>query len=156
MGNVAQNKGRQMTDEAQEKQGSQRETGENVVIGEATLKEFSSTLSYTIPSEGVREEMKARSGEKIERNFLFGQVDSEAQANEVMAAKKWSVIDYVNGELKGNARSSCYQTTSALYKESKVTSEQIQERAIKDLIRLGVPEGTARATVEATVEQSQT
>jgi len=144
-----------MTDEAQEKQGSQRETGENVVIGEVTLKEFTSTLSYTIPAEGVREEMKSRSGEKIERNFLFGQVDSEEQAKAVMAARKWSVIDYVNGELKGNARSSCYQTTSALYKESKVSSDDIMERAIKDLIRLGVPEDLARATVEGTVQQSQ-
>lgn len=144
-----------MTDEAQEKQGSQRETGENVVIGEVTLKEFTSTLTYTIPSEGVREEMKARSGEKIDRKFLFGQVDSEEQAKAVMAAKDWSVIDYVNGELKGNARSSCYQTTSALYKESKVTAEQIMERSIKDLIRLGVTEDIARATIEATVQQSQ-
>ncbi len=144
-----------MTDEAQEKQGSQRETGENLVIGEVTLKEFTSTLTYTIPTEGVREEMKSRSGEKIDRKFLFGQVDSEEQAKAVMAAKDWSVIDYVNGELKGNARSSCYQTTSALYKESKVTSEQIRERAIKDLIRLSVPEDVARATVEATVQQAQ-
>ena len=144
-----------MTEEAQEKQASQVETGENIIVGETTLKEFSSKLSYTIPSEGVREEMRARSGEKIERKLTFGQVDSDVQAKEVMTEKDWSLIDFVNDQLKAGARSSCYQSTSALYKESKVTADQIKERAIKDLIRVGVPEDIARVTVMGAVESAQ-
>ena len=147
-----------MTD-TQETQGKAKATGENVVVGSGdeaiTLAEFESTLSYTIPSEGVREEMKHRAGEKVNKTFVYGQVETEEQAKAVMAARDMSVIDYVNDTLKSNARSSCYQTTAALYKESKVTAEQIQERAIKDLIRVGVPEDVARATVLGAVESAQ-
>lgn len=140
-----------MTDEAQEVQGKTRKTGEQTKVGELMLPEWRSELKYTIPIEGIREEMKAQALKEpvIYEEFVFPQVSNEEQANAVMRAKEWSLIDEVNAKLTGAARSSCYQATSALYKESKVTANQIAERAIKDLKRLGFSEDEARGMIDS-------
>jgi hypothetical protein len=91
----------------------------------------------------------AQAGEKIEKAFEFKQVDTESEAEEVMADKKWKLIDMINDNLKANARSNAYQAALLPYRPSEVSAEDIKERMIRDYIRLGIPEDTARKQVEA-------
>jgi hypothetical protein len=91
----------------------------------------------------------AQAGEKVEKTFEYQVADNEAEANKVIADKKWSVVGMVNDNLKANARSNAYQAALLPYRPSEVTPDEIKERMIRDYIRLGIPEETARKQVEA-------
>lgn len=91
----------------------------------------------------------AQAGEKIEKTFDYTQVTTEAEATSVIADKKWSVVGMVNDVLKANARSNAYQAALLPYRPSEVSPEEIQERMVRDYIRLGVPEEMARKQVQA-------
>jgi len=96
----------------------------------------------------------AQAGEKIEKTFDYKQVDSESEAQSVMTEKKWSLIAMVNDNLKANARSNAYQAALLPYRPSEVSADDIKERMIRDYIRLGIPEDTARKQVEALLQAS--
>ena len=100
-------------------------------------------FSFAVP-EGHNQ-----AGEKIEKTFEYQVCDNEAEANKVIADKKWSVVALVNDNLKANARSNAYQAALLPYRPSEVTPDEIKERMIRDYIRLGIPEDTARKQVEA-------
>jgi len=114
-----------------------------------SLKEHQTSLTYTVPAKDkLKPEQQHMAGKKVEKNFAFPQVVNADEANQVMEIKGLSVVDYVNDYLKSNARSSCYQSTAALYKESKLSAEEILERSVRDMIRGGIPEDIARAAME--------
>lgn len=93
----------------------------------------------------------AKAGEKIEKTFDYSQVQSESEAQTIIAEKKWSLVGMVNDNLKANARSNAYQAALLPYRPSEVSPEDIRERMIRDYIRLGFTEDVARSTVEAMV-----
>jgi hypothetical protein len=95
-----------------------------------------------------------QAGEKIEKAFDYSQVTSESEANAVIAEKKWNIVGMVNDVLKANARSNAYQAALLPYRPSEVSPEDIKERMIRDYIRLGIPEDTARKQVEALLAAS--
>jgi hypothetical protein len=95
-----------------------------------------------------------QAGEKIEKVFDYKQVDSESEATATMVEKKWSLVGMVNDVLKANARSNAYQAALLPYRPSEVTPDEIKERMIRDYIRLGIPEDTARKQVEALLAAS--
>ena len=95
-----------------------------------------------------------QAGEKIEKSFDYQVCGSEAEASTVIADKKWSVVSMVNDNLKANARSNAYQAALLPYRPSEVSPEDIKERMIRDYIRLGIPEDTARKQVEALLAAS--
>lgn len=95
-----------------------------------------------------------QAGEKIEKSFDYQQVTTEAEATQVITDKKWSVVGMVNDVLKANARSNAYQAALLPYRPSEVSAEDIKERMIRDYIRLGIPEDTARKQVEALLAAS--
>jgi hypothetical protein len=97
----------------------------------------------------------AQAGEKIEKTFDYSQVTSETEAQSVLTEKKWSLVGMVNDVLKANARSNAYQAALLPYRPSEVSPEDIKERMIRDYIRLGIPEDTARKQVEALLAASQ-
>lgn len=97
----------------------------------------------------------AQAGEKIEKTFEYSQVSTLDEANTVIAEKKWNVVSMVNENLKANARSNAYQAALLPYRPSEVSPEDIKERMIRDYIRLGIPEDTARKQVEALLSASQ-
>jgi hypothetical protein len=90
-----------------------------------------------------------QAGEKIEKAFDYPETTSESEAQSVMAEKKWSLKEMVDEVLKANARSNAYQAALLPYRPSEVSPEDIKERMIRDYIRLGIPEDTARKQVEA-------
>lgn len=90
-----------------------------------------------------------KGGEKVEKSFEFTMCDSDAEAQAVIADKKWSVVSMVNETLKANARSNAYQAALLPYRPSEVSQEDIKERMIRDYIRLGISEDTARKQVDA-------
>ena len=96
----------------------------------------------------------AQAGEKIEKSFDYQVCNTEAEALAVIAEKKWSVVSLVNDNLKANARSNAYQAALLPYRPSEVSAEDIKERMIRDYIRLGIPEDTARKQVDALLAAS--
>ena len=95
-----------------------------------------------------------QAGEKIEKTFDYQQVSTQDEAEKVIADKKWSIVGMVNDNLKANARSNAYQAALLPYRPSEVSPEDIKERMIRDYIRLGIPEDTARKQVEALLAAS--
>jgi hypothetical protein len=96
-----------------------------------------------------------QAGEKIEKTFEYQECTSQAEAEKVIADKKWDVVSMVNDNLKANARSNAYQAALLPYRPSEVSPEDIKERMIRDYIRLGIPEDTARKQVEALLAATQ-
>lgn len=89
-----------------------------------------------------------QAGEKLEKSFEYQVCNSEAEAQDVLTSKKWSLVGMVNDTLKANARSNAYQAALLPYRPSEVSQDDIKERMIRDYIRLGVSEDIARKTVE--------
>lgn len=95
-----------------------------------------------------------QAGEKLEKSFEYQVCDNDSEAQTVITEKKWSVVSMVNDTLKANARSNAYQAALLPYRPSEVSPEDIKERMIRDYIRLGIPEDTARKQVEALLAAS--
>jgi hypothetical protein len=95
-----------------------------------------------------------QAGEKLEKTFEYKVCDNDTEATSVMSEKKWSLTGMVNDVLKANARSNAYQAALLPYRPSEVSPEEIQERMVRDYIRLGVPEEVARKQVAALLSAS--
>lgn len=106
-------------------------------------------FSFAIP------EGHAQAGEKVEKTFEYKVCGNEQEANEVLADKKWSIVSLDNDNLKANARSNAYQAALLPYRPSEVTPEEIKERMVRDYIRLGIAEDTARKQVDALLAATQ-
>lgn len=91
----------------------------------------------------------AQAGDKVEKGFEYQVCETEAEAVAIMTEKKISVVEMVNDKLKANARSNAYQAALLPYRPSEVSPEEIQERMVRDFIRLGIPENVARNQVTA-------
>jgi len=96
-----------------------------------------------------------KGGEKVTETFTFKICDTESEAMQVITEKKWSVVALVNDSLKANARSNAYQSALLPYRPSEVPQEDIKERMIRDFIRLGIDQDTARKQVDALLASSQ-
>lgn len=96
-----------------------------------------------------------KAGEKIEKAFEHNVCDNETEAQQVIADKKMSVVGMVNDILKANARSNAYQAALLPYRPSEVSPEDIKERMIRDYIRLGISEDSARKQVDALLSAIQ-
>src|SRR5438876_6916511 len=99
-------------------------------------------------------ESHPQAGEKIEKTFDYKLVDNETEALEVIKEKKWSIVALVNDSLKANARSNAYQAALLPYRPSEVAPEDIKERMVRDYIRMGIPEDTARKQIDALLAAS--
>lgn len=95
-----------------------------------------------------------QAGEKVEKAFDYTVCDTVEEASKVAEEKKWSLVVMVNDILKANARSNAYQAALLPYRPSEVSPEDIKERMIRDYIRLGISEETARKQVEALLSAS--
>lgn len=105
------------------------------------MKNLVGKFTFTVPDG------HAQAGEKLEKAFEYRQCESVDEASAVLAEKKWDITDMVNDTLKANARSNAYQAALLPYRPSEVSAEEIQERMVRDFIRLGIPEEAARAQV---------
>jgi len=117
--------------------------------GEKNMQTKTGKFTFAIP------ESHPSAGEKVEKTFDYKVCDNENEANEVIREKKWSIVALVNDNLKANARSNAYQAALLPYRPSEVSAEDIKERMVRDYIRLGIPEDTARKQVEALLASSQ-
>lgn len=102
-----------------------------------------------------------QAGTKIEQTFKFEVCENDAEALAVLeekasksekAALKWNIVALVNDALKSNARSNAYQAASLPYRPSEVPQEDIVERMVRDYIRMGKTEATARKLVAMALE----
>jgi hypothetical protein len=111
--------------------------------GQDKMETKSGKFSFAIP------EGHAQAGDKVEKTFDYKVCNTTDEASAVIAEKKWNIVSMVNDTLKANARSSAYQAALLPYKPSEVSPDDIKERMIRDYIRLGIPEDTARKQVES-------
>lgn len=113
------------------------------------MRTLSGKFSFAVP------EGHAQAGEKIEKNFDYSQCDNDAEALQVISEKKWSLVGLVNDVLKANSRSNAYQAALLPYRPSEVSPEEIQERMVRDYIRLGFSEEKARKKVAAMLADTE-
>lgn len=100
-------------------------------------------FTFTIP------EGHPQADEKVEKAFTYSFCNTEDEAREVMEKRKLNLTTMVNDNLKKLARSNAYQAAMLPYKPSEVSPEDIQERMVRDWIRMGKSEAQARKIVEA-------
>jgi hypothetical protein len=105
-------------------------------------KELVGKFSFTVP------EGHAESGKTIEKPFTFVEVETDAEADKILADKKLSRKELVNDWLKKNARSNAYQAATLVYRPSEVPVEDIYERMRRDAIRTGQSEEQANVFIE--------
>lgn len=110
------------------------------------MKTLVGKFSFKVPEDSPVVEER---GKKVEKAFEYKETENDAEAQAVMAEKKWSLKDMVDEALKSNARSNAYQSALLPHKPSEVSQDDIKERMIRDYIRLGIAENIARAQVEA-------
>lgn len=113
------------------------------------MKNLAGKFSFAIP------EGHPQAGTKVEKAFEYPQVDTTDEASKVIADKGWNIVGMVNDVLKANARSNAYQAALLPYRPSEVSPEEIQERMVRDYIRLGIPEDVARAQVSALLQATK-
>lgn len=114
-------------------------------------------FKFTVPSDAVTPDGQPHpeAGKKLEKPYEYSQVETDDEANAILAKKEMTLQDIVNERLKENAKSSAYQSTLLLYKPSKVSEDDIVERMVRDYIRLGASEELARAQVKAVLAASK-
>jgi len=106
-------------------------------------------FTFAVPGTPGEEGSHPDAGKKIEKPFEYQVCNTLEEAQEVLASRKWNVVDMVNDVLKANARSNAYQAALLPYKPSEVTPDEIAERMVRDYIRMGIPEEAARAQIAA-------
>lgn len=102
-------------------------------------------FSFTIPADSQHED----AGKPVEKSFDYSVVENDAEAQEIITSKKWSLVGLVNEALKRNSRSNAYQTALLPYRPTEVSQDDIVERMVRDYIRLGFAEDIARKQVLA-------
>lgn len=108
----------------------------------------SDTLTFTVPKDSP---VEAERGKTEEKSFSFRQIATVEDAEAVIKAKEWALVDMVNKQLKANARSNAYQAAMAPHKVSDVPPEQVFERTVRDMVRQGIPETMARELLKNTL-----
>lgn len=100
------------------------------------LKTDSDTLKFKIPSSHA--DALDEKGNPVEKTvtFEFPVCSSEEEANEVIAFKKWNIVDIVNDILKTQARANKYQSATAVYRQT-LTLDEMADRVFRDLMRTG-------------------
>jgi hypothetical protein len=124
--------------------------------------------NFKVPSnERTKEdpEMAALIGKDRKVEFTYPHIDLDENATDtekevalglaeqIMAARGWSLVSFVNDELESLARSASYQKELAPYLPlvTKRTDEEIRESLIKDFERRGVPRAMAINIVDSTL-----
>lgn len=117
-------------------------------IANLPVTEKAGKFSFKVP------DTHPEAGKKIEKGFSFYEVKEgdEDTAKAIIIGKGWTLVDMVNETLKQNARSNAYQTALLPYKPSEVSEETVQERMIRDYVRMGMSEDMARSTVVNTLK----
>ena len=110
------------------------------------MKQETRTFSYTIPENSP---VKDAAGKKEEKTFTFDVCETAEEAHKVLSDKGWNLVTLVNDNLKAAARANAYQAALAPHRPSEVSQDDIRERMIRDMIRLGIDENTARTQVTA-------
>ena len=114
------------------------------------MKNVAGKFTFAIPGQNTDEngaDYRVDAGKKIEKAFEYQECENDTEAQNVLTEKKLSLADLVNDKLKANARSNAYQAALLPYRPSEVSPEEIQERMVRDFIRLGIAEDVARAQV---------
>lgn len=112
--------------------------------GQITV-ELTDSFTFTIPDG------HAQAGQEIEKDFTYTEVLTSDAALKLIEDKKWEVQKMVNKELKSNARSNAYQNSTAAYKPTKQTVDDLRATLIRTYIRLGLSEEVATAQADGVI-----
>ena len=129
------------------------ETGAEAVTEKGSIDHLGSlvedTFDYKVPADSP---VEADRGKEVKDNkFNFRQITTPDEANAVIAAKGWDLVEMVNKILKANARSNAYQSALAPHKVSDVDPEKVFESTVRNMVRQGIPESMARELLKNTL-----
>ena len=109
------------------------------------MKDLTAKFTFKVPEDSTH----ADAGKKLDKEFEYQECETVDEAKAVAEKKGWSLLEFVNDALKGNARGSAYQNALAVYKPSEVSPEEIKARMVRDFIRLGLSEEVAKTQVDS-------
>lgn len=106
-------------------------------------------FKFSVPEDAKTPngDLHADAGKELEKPFEYDEPETEDEARAILEKRKLNLVGLVSEKVKNLARSAAYQAATLVYKPSEVSAEDIQERAIRDLIRLGMNEEAARNMV---------
>lgn len=88
-------------------------------------------------------------GKKIEGTFPYTEcVDEDEALAELASRPKLTILSLVNEYLKTSGRANAYQAAVIPYRET-VSPEKVQDRMVKDMIRLGMSREAAQNQVSS-------
>lgn len=117
----------------------------------ATLPTQTETFTFKVPADSP---VESERGQKQTREFTFPVCATQEQAEAVAAEKEWNFLEMVNDALKANARSAAYQSALIPHKAPTVSKDEIFERMVRDMQRMGVSEAKARIRVRAILDDN--
>lgn len=109
------------------------------------MKNETASFDFTVPKDSP---VEAERGKKSEIPYSYVEVENVDEANKVCADKEWDFIGLVNAKLKASAKSNAYQAELAKHRVSTLSPEDMFESAVRQLIRMGIPEDVARKQLE--------
>jgi hypothetical protein len=122
------------------------------------MKHQAGKFKFSVPDDAKTPDgqLHQDAGKELEKPFEYDSPETVDEANEILAKRKLNIVGLVSEKVKNLARSAAYQAATLVYKPSEVSAEDIQERAIRDLIRLGMSEEAARnMVVSATAAKTE-
>jgi len=109
------------------------------------MKDLTAEYSFKVPEDSTHSD----AGKKIVKSFDYQECETLEEAGKIASEKSWTLLDFVNEALKGNARANAYQNALAVYRPSEASPDEIKARMVRDFIRLGLSEDVAKAQVES-------
>ena len=131
-----------------------QETGAEAVVEKGSIDHLgelvNDTFDYKVPADSP---VESERGKEVKDNaFSFRQIKTAEDANAVIEAKGWDLVEMVNKILKANARSNAYQAALAPHKVSDVDPEKVFESTVRNMVRQGIPESMARELLKNTLQ----
>ena len=111
------------------------------------MKTVTATMKFKVPGDSGH----PQAGETLEGiTYDFEQAESVEEAEKVAADNDWSLLEFVNDALKGNARQNKYSNLLATYApKTEVSQDVLKARLIRTFIMAGLTEEQAKAQVES-------
>ena len=111
------------------------------------MKTVTATMKFKVPADSGH----PQAGETLEGNtYDYEQAETVAEAEEIAAKNEWTLLDFVNEALKGNARQNKYSNLLATYApKTEVSQDVLKARLIRTFIMAGLTEEQAKAQVES-------
>lgn len=111
------------------------------------MKDITGKMKFKIPADSEHPD----AGKTLDNvEYDYQQCETVVEAEVYAAEKGWTLLEFVNEAIKGNARQSKYQNQLALYMPKKELDPQaLRATLIRTYIKAGLSEAVATAQVDS-------